>query len=219
MHAITTKVLFALALSVCAFDALADTPPPDPTYHTVYGATDWRELVPEKAAEYKNYRVIVLSNPNYTDDEKAAKIARKYAEIRDAVRASRQSVYADVSEVVGIGNSATNGSGNGPVTVGAKCAGAAKPQMFTRPEWARGAYRSGTMPANADVLTSGNPVDPTGIVIDNGDRVCAIKLKQSGQGRKVAYSQATFHIRPEQIKTIVDAEVLSMMYAISGTPI
>ena len=219
--AVSMHTGLALALLMgSTTSASADSPPPDPTFHLTYEASDWRELVPEKAAAYKNYRVIILGNPNYTDDEKAAKIARKYGEIRDEVRKSRLDAYSAISELVGVGNSATKGSSGGdPKKVDAKCAGASKEHMYTTPAWARGAYKSGDDAADANVISSGNPVNANEIVLANGSQVCAVKLKQSGKGRKVSYSEATFHIRPEQIKKIVEAELLSLMYAITNTPV
>src|SRR5687767_14722355 len=94
--------LFAVAMG-CAH---ARTPPPEPTFHLIYGVADWHALVPEKATEFRTYRTIVLTNPNLSDDEKAARVARKYAEISTAVRAARTEAYASMSEVRGIGNSA-----------------------------------------------------------------------------------------------------------------
>jgi len=222
MSLITRKFFIAAALGASVLSsASADSPPPDTQFHTYYGVADWRDLVPEKASEYKTYRMIVLGNQTYSDDEKAAKIAKKYADIRSAVVSSRKEAYGTVSELRGVGNSATKGSSGGnPKKVDAKCTGASKEHMYTSAQWARGAYRSGGADANAQIFADGGlPVDPQALVADNGNVVCAIALKQSGKGRKYSYSEATFRIRPERIKAMVDAEALSMMYAISSTPI
>lgn len=214
------NITFLGLLAGLSSGALADTPPPDPTFHTTYGVVDWRDSVTEKAAEYKTYRIIVLSNATYSDDEKAAKIARKFTEIREAVRADRTQAYSAFSEVRGVGNSATKGSSGGDAKkVDAKCIGASKEQMYTKPEWARGAYKSGDEVAEATVIATGQAVGPNDIVSSDGSQVCAIALKQSGKGRKISYSEATFRIRPAHIKAIVDTELTSIMYAISNTPI
>ncbi|WP_323816409.1 hypothetical protein [Cellvibrio sp. NN19] len=221
MKSIIKNLVFSIAaLTGASFNVSAESPPVEPTYHVTYGISDWRELVPERAAEYKNFRVIVLSNTSYSDDEKAAKIARKYTEIRDFVKNARTEAYSNVSEVRGVGNSATKGSSGGsPKKVDAKCTGASKSNMYTKPEWAKGAYKSGDEPANEQILNNGSRVNSTDIVKNNGTEVCAIALKQSGKGRKVSYSEATFRIHPDYIKVMVDAEVLAMMYDISHTPI
>lgn len=201
--------------------ASADTAPQDPSFHEVYGVTSWREVVPEKAAEYKNYRLIVLSNASYSDDEKATKVAKKYSDIREAVKNIRTASYSSVSELIGIGNSATKGSSGGsPKEVDAKCAGSRKPNMYTTASWARGAYRSGDADPDPSIFFSnGNTVAPKDIVIEDGARVCAIALKQSGKGRKYSYSEATFRIRPTEIGKMVDGELPAIMFAISNTPI
>jgi hypothetical protein len=221
MKSIIKKLVFSVAaLAGASFNVSAESPPVAPTYHVTYGISDWRELVPERAAEYKNFRVIVLSNTSYSDDEKATKIARKYTEIRDFVKNARTEAYSKVSELRGVGNSATKGSSGGsPKEVDAKCTRASKSNMYTRPEWAKGAYKSGEEPADAQILGNGSRVNSAEIVKSNGTEVCAIALKQSSKGRKVSYSEATFRIRPDHIKVMVDAEVLSMMYEISNTPI
>lgn len=194
--------------------------PPSPAHHVTYGVVDWKTPVPEKAAEFKTFRVIVLSNPNYSDDEKAAKIAAKYAAIRSELRNQRVGLYEAVSEVRTVGNSVTKGSSGGSSkTSDAECVGAAKPNMFTRSDWARGAYKSGGDDAGPGVIASGLAVDPAGIVINDGNLVCAISLKQSGKGRKVSYSEATFRIRPANVQSMVDEEMTALMYAISSTPI
>ena len=220
MISLVQKIVMALAmLAGVVSGAFAQTPPPDPTFHNIYGVSDWKELVPERAAEYKNYRLIVLGNPTYSDDEKAAKIARKYSEIREALRANRTEAYSTISELRGVGNSATNGGG-GPKSVDAKCISASMEQMYTKPEWARGVYKTSTSDhADARLFDGGTTVNATELVRDNGNQVCAIALKQSGKGRKASYSEATFRIRPERIRIFIDAEMLSMMYAISNTPI
>jgi hypothetical protein len=202
-------------LAAIAVAALADTPPPDPTFHITYGVADWRDSTTQRAAEYKTYRTIILTNTTYSDDEKAAKIARKFTEIRDAVRTERTDAYSAVSEVRGVGNSAT---GRG-ATSAAKCISGSKPDMYTKPEWARGAYKSGGDTADAPILATGTPVGQNDIVTAGGSQVCAIALRQSGSGRKVSYSEATFRIRPERVKTIVDTELTSIMYAVSNTPL
>ncbi len=212
--------LATLMVAACGTVAVAQTVPPAPIYHTLYGVGDWREDVPERAAEYKNFRLIVLSNNTYSDDEKAAKIAAKYAAIRDALRTKRRDAYAAISEVRGVGNSATKGSSGGSaVESDAKCIGPSKEGMFTQAAWARGAYKSGDEEAGPNVIASGVGVNPAELVSANGASVCAIRLKQAGKGRKVAYSEATFKIRPEHINGIVDAELLATMYAITNTPI
>lgn len=215
------KMVMSLALLAGVVSgAHAQSPPPNTTFHTTYGVTDWQELIPEKAAEYRNYRLIVIGSTTYSDDEKAARIARKFEEIRTAVRASRTEAYTAISELRGIGNSATKGnSGGSPKVVEAKCIGGSKEQMYTKPEWARGSYKSGTDSAGPGVIASGPAVDPRILVRSGGAEVCAVRLKQSGEGRKVSYSEATFRIRPERIKAIVDAEMLSIMHVIFYTPI
>lgn len=191
----------------------------EPEFHRIYNISDWRDLISERAAEYKNYRIIILSG-NYTDDEKARLIARKYKEISNDLAAQRTSSYKEVSETLGVGNSATKGhSQGGSVRSDQKCISATKPSMFTRPEWARGAYKSGNEDAGPGILSTGEMVPGVSIVSSDGTAVCAIALKQSGKGRKISYSEADFKIRDEQIKAMVDAEVVSMMREISNTPL
>ena len=215
------KIAISLILMTSLFSvASARTTPSDPTFHAAYGVADWRDMATEKAAEYKNYRIIILANTTYSDDEKAAKIARKYTQIRDAVRKNRTEIYQGVSELRGVGNSATKGSSGGnPKKSAAKWIGGSKEQTYTTAEWARGAYKSGDVDANANVIATGTAVDSKALVSADGSQVCAIALKQSSKGRKVSYSEATFRIRPERIKVIVDTELTSIMYAISNTPL
>jgi len=218
------KLSWGIALALFATHAAIaapDTAPPDPNFHQIYGVASWLDVVPEKAAEYKTYRLIILGDTKYTPDEKSAMIAKKYAEIREAVRAIRIASYQEVTELIGVSNSATKGgSGGSPVKVDAKCAGAGKPNMYTTADWVRGAYRSGSANPDAKIFEDGrNRVDPKGIVIENGDRVCAIALKQSGAGRKYSYSEGKFRIRPAEITKMVAGELPAIMYAISNTPI
>lgn len=211
--------VMALGVLVHGSGVMAQVAPPNPIYHTTYGVSDWREDIPERAAEYKTYRLIVLSNNAYSDDEKAAKIAGKYAAIRSELRAKRQAAYDAIHEVHGVGNSATKGgSGGSPVDVPAKCVGASKAQMYTQPAWARGAYKSGDEDAGPGIFASGVAVNSAELVHSNGAELCAIRLRQAGKGRKVAYSEATFKIRPELINAMTEAELLATMYAISNTP-
>lgn len=199
--------------------AAQDAAPAAPTHHLTYGVPDWKTAVPEKAAEYKSFRAIVLTNPTYSDDEKAAKIAAKYTSIRNTLRSERVSLYEAVSEVKGVGNSATKGSSGGSAKKSdAECIGGNKPQMYTKAEWAKGAYKSGDDHADTGVIATGLAVDPIGIVTPDGSLVCAIALKQSGKGRKVSYSEATFKIRPAHISSMVEEELPALMYAISTTP-
>lgn len=220
----TTKFNLAIAFllnTTMLSSAFAETAPPDPNFHELYNVESWRDIVPEKAAEYKNYRLIILSNSNYSDDEKAIKIAKKYSDIREAVKNSRTVSYKAIEELVGVGNSATKGSSGGsPKEVKAKCASASKPEMYTTAAWARGAYRSGDAQADASIFSNGGHlVDARTILAADGTQVCAIELKQSGKGRKYSYSEATFRIRPNQILKMVNDELPAIMFAISNTPI
>lgn len=192
--------------------------PPPPTYHVTYQTSDWRVLVPENASIYKNYRMIILQTNDMSPDEKAEKIAKKYTEIQNKVEKSRRETYTNVNELVSVGNSVIKGSsGGGSKTVNAKCASPSKPQMYTKTEWARGAYKSGNEDATPAILSTGIAISPSSLVGNNGLRICAITLKQSGKGRKVAYSEATFRILPKHIDEIVNNEVLSIMYEVSNT--
>jgi hypothetical protein len=203
----------AVLLGVAPAGQAQEKAPPDAAHHNSYGVSDWRNSVPERAVEFKTFRTIVLTNPTYSDDEKAAKIASKFRAIRDAVRKERVALYEAISETRGVGNSA---SGRGK-TSDAECIGGTKSNMYTKPEWAQGAYKSGSDEANVSLLSTGLAAGD--IVNPDGSLVCAIKLKQSGSGRKVSYSQAVFRVRPEHIKKMVDEELSSLMFAISNTPV
>lgn len=91
--------------------------------------------------------------------------------------------------------------------------------MYTEQSWAEGAYQSGDAEAGPAVLKSGNQVPNNQIVSADGSMICAIELKQSGKGRKVAYSEATFRIRPAAINALVAAEISMIMSEISKSPL
>lgn len=189
-----------------------------PSHHRAYGVSDWQTYVPEREIEYKTYRMIVIANPSYSDEEKAAKIVAKYKDIQEEVRQARLAEYAAVTDVVGVGNSCTKGSSGGASkNCAAKCATSARPHMYTSGAWARGAWNSGDMPADARMLGQGNAVD--GQHIANESQVCAIALKQSGKGRKASYSEAIFKIKPNHIQTIIRDELPAIMKEITDTPV
>lgn len=219
-HLSKCQLVAIFMLLGAATNACADTPPADPTYHVIYGVDDWRGLVWSNSANYKNYRLIVLGDQTLSADEKAARIGGKVKEIERDIRAERTGVYDKKYLIARVGNSATKGgAGGSPKVVDAKCVGAPGPQMYTKPEWARGAYKSGDDDAGDNILVTGTAIGGHELVTPDGGSVCAIGLKQSGKGRKVSYSEAKFHILPGHIKTIVDAEVNAMMYAIVNTPV
>lgn len=68
---------------------------------------------------------------------------------------------------------------------------------------ARGAYQTDDADAGPSILASGLAVAATEIVNPDWEAVCAIQLKRSGKGRKVAYSQAVFRIRLAATNAIV----------------
>ena len=209
----------SLLLAGCAILVSITSPALAQDFST-YGVTDWHTLVPEKRIEFQTYRTITLSNSTLDDEEKARRVAAKYAAMEKQVRETRTDAFKEVQETVGIGNSATKGSSGGdPKVVEAKCRGSDKPNMYTQPGWAKGAYQSGGADADARVLQTGGAVPSNQIVASNGAVVCAIRLKQSGKGRKVAYSEAVFRIRPGAIKSMVDAEVPQMMAEITKSPL
>lgn len=208
------SLVFACVLATWASGAAAQS-----TFAT-YGVADWQDVVPERRVEFQTFRTIVLTNSTISDDEKARRVAAKFIEVQEAVRKARLDAYGAVVDRVGIGNSATKGSSGGdPKVSDAKCRGANYPNMFTTPQWARGAYKSGNDDAGPNVLANGSAVNPAGIVTAGGEQVCAIRLKQSGRGRKVAWSEAEFRIKPEQIKALVDAELPLAMDQISRSPV
>lgn len=211
--AILRSALIAVTALLCGLTS-ANSQAPYETYHV----SDWHDLVPQRRVEFQSYRTIVLSNGTLSDDEKARRIAAKFTELQNAVRADRLAAYEAVAESHGVGNSCTN-AGSSPKRCKSKCAGSNFPDMFTQASWAKGAYKSGGDPADARILRVGNPVAPASIVSPDGAQICAIELKQSGHGRKVSYSQAEFRIRPATIRKLVDAEVPLAMSEITKSPI
>lgn len=209
-----------LAFSVAVFGAAVATGQPAVEAHQIYKVADWRDIVPERRVEFQSYRTITISNGEIDDEEKARRISKKFATIQKEVKAERIAAYQGVSTVVGVGNSVTKGSSGGDSkTSDAECRGAPLPNMYTTPAWARGAYKSGSDDANAALFNSGLGVASSDIVAGGGVSVCAIKLKQSGKGRKVSYSEATFRIRPAYISSIVDQEMPRIMNDISKSPL
>ncbi|OJT27234.1 hypothetical protein BO221_04395 [Archangium sp. Cb G35] len=160
---------------------------------------------------------MVLSDAALSYEEKENRIAVRISQIRNEVRALRTTKYEAVRKTAGVGNSVTKDtSGGRSKTSDAECTGAGLPHMYTTPSLAQGAYKSGDDDATPAIISSsGIAVDPAGIVIEDGAKVCAIALKQSGKGRKVAYSKAVFQIRPARITAMVNDELALIMEEIS----
>lgn len=185
-----------------------------PEHHKIYGVSDWRGDATAKAVEFKAYRTIVLTNPTYSDDEKAAKIAAKYIAIEKAERKERKAVYAAVSRTVKIGNSCTN-QGSSPKKCNAKCIGEPMPAMYTSLEWTQGWWGGDVEPEN--LKPDANKMGDDRVVADT--HVCAGALKQSGHGRKTSYAEGAFRIRPARIDQMVSEEMVPIMQIVSTTPI
>lgn len=191
----------------------------DPGYHITYGVGDWRELVPEKRVEFQSYRTIVLTNPAIDDDEKARRIAAKFIAVQKDIQSVRTAAYEGVKKLEGVGNSCTKGSSGGSAKkCDAECRGSSLPDMYTTADWARGAYKSGDETASSVILASGNAVPTAEIVAGGGALICAIALKQSSKGRKVAWSEAEFRIRPGPISAMVGRELPVIMAEVAKSP-
>lgn len=193
--------------------------PPRPVEHKQYGVEDWSADVTEKAVEFKSFRLIVIANPNLTDEEKARRIGDKLLAMRSEMKSKRKALYEKVERLAGIGNSITKGY-SGPPTKesGAKCTAGPLPNLFTQPTWARGAARNGDAPADAGIFnTPGGLEDANRIVTPDGDKVCAVAVRKSGKGRQYSYSEATFRLRPAFIEKTIEAEARAWLYDISTT--
>jgi hypothetical protein len=162
----------------------------------------------------------VIADPNLTVDQKAAMVTAKYNAVENDVRVLRTAAYSAVKRNVGVGNSCTKGSSGGDAKVcNAKCASAPLPDTVAIAASFRGAYKSGDETAGPEILDSGNPVAADGLILDNGATICALKLKQSGKGRKVSWSQADFAIREARIAQLVAEELATIMQAITRSPV
>lgn len=186
----------------------------------VYGVEDWQGLVPVRRVDFQSYRTATLADPTLSADEKARRITARFKGIEDEVRALRTKVYTAYERTIGIGNSATKGSGGGsPKVSNAKCTAADKPDMVVTDDRVRGAYRSGGQPAGPDLFASGTAIAPGSLIAAGGTQICAIRLKQSGKGRKVAYTEGRFRIRADRIAALVEEEVGVIMAEIGRSPL
>lgn len=176
-----------------------------------YGLTDWRLLIPAYKNSYSNYRAIILADTSLSSEQKQERLEARYAEIQAGAEKARRAEYEKYREKSSAANSCTK-EGGSPKTCHAKCNAPSTVGLYTTADWARGAYVSGQMDADEKILSYGTAVGGTGVLV--GNAVCAVLLKQSGNGRKVSYSEAEYRIEPKVITNAVGTEVAAIMMQI-----
>lgn len=179
----------------------------------IYNVSDWQLLIPSRLADFRFYKSAIFSSSDYSPERKHELVMNKYHEIEKEISALRTELYSNYSQTLTIGNSCTNEGRDASKNCRANCIRPSVMFLYAKPDWTSGAYASGYMPANSNIFNNsiGNTADIAETLISNGEEICAVKLKQSGIGRKVSFTQTTFKIRPNKIEDIVNWEMSKIM--------
>jgi hypothetical protein len=151
--------------------------------------------------EYKDKHKIIFDyirdHPEWTLEYRTSFYENAMKKLRDEFIANRKAEYESKSIQLSVSNSCTSKSSGGKKNCGWNCVTAPDPNLYTQTSWMK-------------VVG-----DSKGIKASNNGNSACLKMTVSGKGRNKGTLHATFRYHPDNITTLVDQDLHSLLSQIN----